>query len=72
MLFEQRLNEAQLTSSEKDIGDYIIAHKYELRDLSTRNIAKETFTSSATIVRFSKKLGYQGFNELKEDYIKEL
>ena len=41
MLFEQRLNEAQLTSSEKDIGDYIIAHKYELRDLSTRNIAKE-------------------------------
>lgn len=72
MLFEQRLNEAQLTSSEKDIGDYIIAHKYELRDLSTRNIAKEIFTSSATIVRFSKKLGYQGFNELKEDYIKEL
>ena len=39
MLFEQRLNEAKLTSSEKDIGDYIIAHKYELRDLSSPPIA---------------------------------
>lgn len=73
MLLNQRIEKLNhISSSEQLIADYILQHKYAIKDMSTRDIAKVTYTSSATIVRFSQKLGYEGFNDLKNDYIKEL
>lgn len=73
MLLEQKIeNLTKLTHSEKAIAQYLLTKKLKINDMSTRDIARETFTSSATVVRFSQRLGYSGFIELKKDYINEL
>lgn len=73
MLLEQRIkNLKDITQSEKAISDFILNNKDKIKNLSTRDIAIRTFTSSSTIVRFAKRLNYSGWNELKEDYLSEL
>lgn len=73
MLLEQRIqNFHHLSSSEQIIAQFLLEQKYQIKDMSTRDIAKMTYTSSATVVRFAKKLGYKGFNDLKNDYLQEL
>lgn len=73
MLLEQRIKKLKhISSSEQMIADYILKNRYSIQNMSTRDIAKNTYTSSATIVRFAQKLGYKGFNDLRKDYINEL
>ena len=73
MLLEQRIQKlCRLSDSEKAIGELLLERRYDLKNLSTRDIASLTYTSSATVVRFAQKLGYKGFNDLKEDYLAEL
>lgn len=73
MLLQQRIEQLKnISPSEKLIADYLLDKKEEIKNLSTRDIARETFTSSSTVVRFAQKLNYNGFNDLKEDYLNEL
>lgn len=73
MLLNQRIkNLTNISHSEKLIANYILNQKNNIKNMSTRDIAKATFTSSSTVVRFAQRLNYSGFNELKEDYINEL
>ena len=71
MLFEQKINQADLSPNEKLVANYILEHKSEIEHLTTRMIAKETYTTASTVIRLSHKLGYQGFNELKQDFYNE-
>lgn len=73
MLLQQRIeNLTNISSSEKLIADFILTQKNNIKNMSTRDIAKATFTSSSSVVRFAQRLNYSGFNELKEDYLNEL
>lgn len=73
MLLEQKIeNLVDISPSEKIIADYLLEQKLKIKEMSTRDIAKATYTSSSTVVRFSQRLGYSGFNELKDNYISEL
>lgn len=40
--------------------------------MTIKDIAKETYTFTTTIVRLSKKFGYHGFEEFKKEYLKEI
>lgn len=53
------------TKGEKRIATYIIDHQDEVISESSQVVAKKTKTSPSTVVRFSKRLGYQGFTDLK-------
>lgn len=72
MIFEQRIANVNLTTNEEAIVQYILENKLQVLQMSTRDIAKATYTSSSTVVRLSQKLGYQGFENLKESYHQEL
>lgn len=54
-----------LTNSEKKIAKYILENKETALKDSTQLLAEKIKTSPATIVRFSKSLGYSGLPELK-------
>lgn len=58
-----------LSPSEKAVLDYLIANKGSLKDLSVESVAKASFTSPASVVRMTKKLGYSGFKDFKVDFI---
>ena len=71
MLLINKMENANLTRIEEDIAQYIIEHQEELEKLSTRAIAKATYTSSSAVIRLEHKLGFEGYNDLKKQHIEE-
>lgn len=60
----KEMNE-ELTKSEKKLAEYILKNLKEVKDINTYELAEKSHTSQATIIRFSKKLGYSGFPAFK-------
>lgn len=65
-------NYTGLTPSEKRLSDYILEHSQSVLHDSAQSLAQKAGVSPATIVRFSKKIGYKGFPELKMDIMADL
>lgn len=55
----------KLTKSEKKIADYILNTPHKIINMSVQDLSDEINTSTASIVRFSKKMTEKGFQELK-------
>ena len=60
------------STSEKSLAKYILENGNLVLDLSIKELASNTYTSPATIVRLCKKLGLQGYFEFKIKYSAEL
>ncbi|MBE6072960.1 MAG: MurR/RpiR family transcriptional regulator [Selenomonas ruminantium] len=71
-LVKQLQEKTGLSESEAMIADYLLTHFRMLPGMSTRQLAKETFTSSAAIVRFSQKLGFGGYTEFRVKFLAEM
>lgn len=54
-----------MSERENRIADYLIGGGREIADYSIGELAEKTGTSPATIVRFCKTIGYNGYAELK-------
>ena len=80
-----RQNYSNFTTVEKKIADYIFEVGEKMLEKSAQEVASDIGSSSAALVRFSRKLGYDGFSQLKqklsasyavheddEDYYKEV
>lgn len=61
------INCTSYTSTEKKLKDYILKHREDVIYDTAQTLADKVSVSPAAIIRFSKKLGYQGFTELKVD-----
>ena len=71
MLLREKMKTTHFSNSESIIIDYILEKNELIKDYSTKMIAEETYTSPSTLIRISKKLGYNGWNDLKEDFLNE-
>lgn len=60
-----------LTPVEVRIGNYIINHKETILNCTIQDLEKEVFVSKSAIHRFCKKIGLNGFNDLKIELAKE-
>ena len=66
MTLQQRVEELTMTygnSSKKVIGEFILRKKGCPNEYTIQEIADETYTSKAALVRFAKSLGYGGWKE---------
>lgn len=73
MLISNKLESINsLSKSEEILANYILNEKENIEHLSTKDLANATYTSPSTVVRLSQKLGFSGWNELKEKYLEEL
>lgn len=61
-----------LTDMEKNILSYFEEHLSTAVFMNLEELSKALYTSNATIVRFCKKIGLNGFNEFKYELKKEL
>ena len=63
----QRINAhlQELSDTDKCIWRYIESHREEGRRTSIHELARACAVSSASIVRFAQKLGFDGFGEMK-------
>lgn len=58
-------NLESFTDREKLIADYLLTNKKSIIGMSAKEIGIETNTSAPTVVRFSKKVGFNTLNEMK-------
>lgn len=60
------------SDSEQTIADYLLKHSRLLPSMTTRQLARETYTSSAAIVRFCQKLGFGGYTEFRVEFLAQM
>ncbi|MDO4909879.1 MAG: MurR/RpiR family transcriptional regulator [Corynebacterium sp.] len=65
MLIDALRESGALTHQERLVADYLLEHLDRVEELSVADIAAGAFTSQATVVRLSKKVGCQGFKDMK-------
>jgi DNA-binding MurR/RpiR family transcriptional regulator len=72
--FEERIHkfEYKLNDTDDQIIAYILKHKKDVVTLSIQALAARLFTVPNTIIRLSKKLGYDGFSQLKNSLKEEI
>ena len=74
MFLFQRIEEIMMKYSDARhaVGAFIIQEKGNVYKYTISEIAERTFTSKATVVRFAKSMGYDGWKEFMKDYIAEV
>lgn len=70
-LFKIKEAGALFTSTEQRIAEYILQNPEKVVEGSSQELARESDTSPAAWIRFSKKLGYKGLPALKMDLAKD-
>lgn len=61
-----------LTPTENQLAQYILQNKEQIEKLSIQNLSEKTFVSKSAIHRFCKKIGVDGFNELKVRLVQDI
>lgn len=71
LLLEKLLHTDHLSEGQRAVARWLVQHRNEVSNVTTKRIAQETFTSPATVVRLSKNLGYTSFEPLRHDLVAE-
>jgi len=71
-LLIERIQNAVLTKQQKVIADYFIKNQKRICNLSTLEVANEIGVSDASIIRFSRSIGFEGFSDLKDSVYIEM
>lgn len=72
MLIEKLEQGGNFTNHESDVARYILEHADRVAGMSTAQLARETLTSKATVVRLCQKLGLTGYQELRLKLVEEI
>lgn len=74
MFLFQRIEEAMIKNNDAkaNIAEFVLEERKELHKYTISQIAEHTYTSKATVVRFAKALGYEGWKDFMVDFEKEL
>ncbi|MFA5446749.1 MAG: MurR/RpiR family transcriptional regulator [Sphaerochaeta sp.] len=71
-LYVIRTKYEDLSAKEKQIADFILEHPTESVNPSIEELAQQIGISESTIVRFAKKLGYEGFQRFRLALAREM
>ena len=63
---------AEMGKSEKKVADWLFSHSGEIFSFSITQFAEKCDSREATIVRFSRRLGFQGYQDLKLSLAQEV
>lgn len=55
----------QLNANERKLFDYVVHNIREMPSCSIRKMAQDNYVSTTTIVRFVKKLGFEGYRDFQ-------
>lgn len=64
-------NYSSLFEAEKKVADFVLDHSTEVIDMTVAEVANDCSVSEATVIRFCKRCGCQGFHRLKLDLARE-
>jgi len=58
--------------SEKKVAEYILQHPQDVLNLTITELASLSGSTDATIVRFSKRIGFSGYREMKIGIVRDI
>lgn len=58
-------NYSTFSDTEKSICSFLLEHQQELLAMNINEFAKKSLSSKSSVIRFSQKLGFTGFSEMK-------
>lgn len=67
----EMIKKYSFTNQEQALANYILENPECIIEYNAKELAKLTYTSSSTIVRFAKKLGFSGYPAMQMQYTKE-
>ncbi|KAF1305527.1 MurR/RpiR family transcriptional regulator [Enterococcus saccharolyticus] len=71
MLLVEKMQETNFSPAEQNLVDYILQQSTAIDEQTIKEIATATFVHPSTLIRLAKKLGYQGWSDLKTAFIEE-
>ncbi|MCD7839416.1 MAG: MurR/RpiR family transcriptional regulator [Erysipelotrichaceae bacterium] len=72
MLIIDSLKHSNFSNAEKAVANKLIELQDNIKDISVRELAKMSYTSTSAVVRLCNKLGFDGYNDFKEKYLEEI
>ena len=54
-----------LSSKEKKLGEYVLNHSQEILSFTLKDLSLQAEVSEATIIRFARRLGCEGYSDFK-------
>lgn len=74
MFLFQKIEELMMTHSDARhaVGEFVLQEKENLYKYTINEIAENTYTSKATVVRFAKTLGFNGWKDFIKAFIAEM
>ena len=64
---ENKIRNATLTKTGKKVAEFILNHTEESLFMTSTDLAAAIGVSDTSIIRFTRSLGYSGFNDFKKD-----
>src|SRR5215204_4993714 len=64
-LLKIRSERDQMSAIERRIADFLLENAHLLRDYSSQQVADALRISQSSVVKFSQKLGFKGYPDLK-------
>ena len=72
MLIEKLEQGENFTNHEREVARYILENLDKVPGMSSGELSRASFTSKATVVRLSQKLGLAGYQELRLKLVEEM
>lgn len=72
LISEKIIQRFDISETDEQIATTILELRYEIESKTIRQVASQALVSPASVIRFSKALGFKGFDEFKKEYLKEL
>ncbi|GCF93262.1 RpiR family transcriptional regulator [Enterococcus florum] len=71
MLISEKMKQTDFSAAETTLVEFILDKNLAIQELTIKEIAQETFVHPSTLIRVSKKLGFNGWVELKAAFLEE-
>lgn len=72
MLMEKLKEQTDFTNLEKEVARYVLENLERIPGMSSKELAEASFTSKATVVRLSQKLGLAVYLDFKLKLVEEI
>ncbi|REC32448.1 sugar isomerase [Enterococcus pseudoavium] len=71
MLLTEKMKQTDFSNAEATLVEYILDQGTAIESLTIKEIAAANFVHPSTLIRVAKKLGYQGWLELRTEFLAE-
>lgn len=72
MILEKIKEHKNFTKTDEAIAAFLLENSFEVSELTANELGRKTFTSKASVFRFCKKIGVNGYENMRRQFEKEI